>query len=120
MSEIEYPHLVVILRASDTGVLDGYGRPLLTDFSPIEADVPAWVQQLGMQEQQLLSQAGAEHVSHRIFMDPTDVTPGDMIRWALEQTDFELLEVKDPDGTGHHLEIIANEIVPVPLFALVS
>jgi hypothetical protein len=111
---------VTILRASDTGVLDGYGRPLLSDFTPIEVDVPAWVQQLGMQEQQLLSQAGAEHVSHRIFMDPTDVTPGDMIRWALEQTDFELLEVKDPDGTGHHLEIIANEIVPVPPFDLVS
>lgn len=120
MSELEYPHLVTILRASDTGVLDGYGRPLLTDFTPIEVDVPAWVQQLGMQEQQLLSQAGAEHVSHRIFMDPTDVTPGDMIRWAAEQSDFELLEVKDPDGTGHHLEIIANEIVPVPIPALVS
>ena len=119
MSEIEYPHLVVILRAFDTGVLDGYGRPLLTDFVPIEGDVPAWVQQLGMHEQQLLSQAGAEHVSHRIFMDPTDVTPGDMIRWA-GLRDFELLEVNDPDGTGHHLEIIASEIVPVQPFDLLS
>ena len=120
MSEIEYPHLVVILRASDTGVVDAYERPLLTEFIPIEADVPAWVQQLGSQEQQLLSQAGAQHVSHRIFMDPTDVTAADMLRWAGGQCDFELFEVKDPDGTGHHLEIIANEIVPVPLFALVS
>lgn len=119
-SDIDYPHLVTILRAYDSGALDGWGRPVLTAFLPTYTDVPAWVQQLGTVEQQLLSQAGERDVTHRIFMDPTDISEADMLRWDAGHMDFELVDVTDPDGTGDHLQITAHERVPVPTFGLVS
>lgn len=119
MSDLEYPHLVTVLRAYDAGAVDAYDRAVLTAFQPLMVDLPAWVQQLGTAERQLLTQAGDLDVTHRIFMDPTDVTEADMLRWDGAPQDFELVDVTDPDGTGDHLEILAHQRVPTPV-ALVS
>lgn len=119
-SGIPYPHTVDVLRSYDSGVVDPYGRAVQTAFLVAHAAVPAWVQQLGTVEQQLLSQAGARNVTHRIFMDPGDISEADMVRWAAGAVDFEVVDVTDPDGTGDHLEIMAHEHVPVPVRPFLS
>ena len=120
---VPYPHLVDILRAGDTGVQDGYGRPLLSDFVPVARDVPAWVQEIGTEEQQLLSQAGAVKVTHQIFMDPCDISEADMIAWVNlrgQAYRLEVVDVGDPDGTGDHFEITTILRTPAPIFPVVS
>jgi hypothetical protein len=120
MSNIPYPHRVDILRSFDTGLQDGYGRPLI-EWLPVVVDVPSWVQELSTEEQQLLSQAGAVKVTHRVFMDPDDVSEADLLAWTDTRGNavrFELVDVKDPDGTGDHLEIIAVKRAPAPVPAV--
>lgn len=118
MAGIPYPHTIAILRSyADSGVFDGLGREVQTAFDVVPGldAIPAWVQGLGTAEQQLLSQAGARNVTHRIFLDPADLTEADMIRWAQGRVDFEVVDVTDPDGTGDHLEVMCHERIPVPV-----
>jgi hypothetical protein len=120
---VPYPHRVDILRAGDTGLQDGYGRPLLSDFLPVTVNVAAWVQEISTQEQQLLSQAGGLKITHRVFTDLIDVSEADLLGWTDNRgrsVRLEIVEVTDPDGTGDHLEIMAFERHPAPPFPMAS
>lgn len=115
---IAYPHQVRVWRnaESDGSVEDAYGRTV-PGAPAIVATVPAWIQHATEQEATRLDEAGAVRTAYLVFMPVPSVglsqsdaletlAGGGQIDGVVHQIDA----IEDPDGTGHHLEVLTTVV----------
>ena len=112
-------HTVTIERPGtvDPDVVDDYGQPIAG--SPTSRTVKAAIQPKRAEEIALTTQAGATAADFRIYLLPLDLTTADAIlhdaqdcpmRPDLPDSRYEITQVPDAAGLGHHLEVEAKLI----------
>lgn len=109
------------MRPSDDvpEVQDDFGRPLAGD--PLEvAELAAWIQTLSEAEIAALSESGAVNARYTVFLYHNGETPrsGDYLvtlaRGGIPAGQVHQIDGGgDPDGTGHHLELLTHVVRPL-------
>lgn len=110
---ISYPHTVLVQRESSSATLeDEYGRAESTGEETVDT-LDAWVQAKSSREQAAFAESGAGVSTHTIFLyDPDRVVRASHVLETEEgggqpagDRHNIVGEPRDPDGTGHHLEV---------------
>lgn len=118
---VAYPHQVQVERAGATaGTEDRYGRDVPGAVA-VAATLDAWVQSKRASEQEILTEAGTAYSSHTVFTYDSArvIRNGDTLVTTnrggqVAGVRHNVLGVRDPDGTGHHLEIDTEVVTRVP------
>lgn len=109
-------HTVSIVHRADSGSLDDYGQPTMTETAH---GAKAAIQPRRASEVAAISQAGVALSDHVIFLFPTDITVADYVLHDqltcqmhpdFPTSRFEVVGVPNAAGLGHHLEVAAKLI----------
>lgn len=110
-------HRATVVRP--TAVLDGFGLPTYDELNqPITEPVEqpgTWrcrIEPKDAREIANSNQQGGVVATHTVYGFPRDLTSGDRLE-AADGRVFEVLNIDDAGGQGHHFEVQAREVAPV-------